>query len=314
MSSTSNPSDANGTPPAALDYVPIAKGWFGTPPDTLGRGVQDQFAVALWRLRGVGRLEVEERLPEETHLVCAHLVGRMDMAAAISERRYTRPCLPGTATYGRPGERASLVFGNPRIEFIHFYIPDRWLKARVDEIAPRSRAGEFEVIDPMNARCEAISRASRLAARAIASAEPASRLEVEAAGMLLAAALVRHHSNAMHSPARPAGGLAPHVLVRVTDYMTNHLADDISIADLAAVARLSPFHFLRCFKASTGEPPHQFLTRLRIEKAKELLEHTSASITTIAADVGYDDPSSLARMFRQSVGVSPARYRRDRKR
>ncbi len=69
----------------------------------------------------------------------------------------------------------------------------------------------------------------------------------------------------------------------------------------------------RAFKTSTGVPPHRYLVQLRIKKARKLLETIDPPISEIAAQVGYDDPSYLARLFRREVGKTPAAYRRERR-
>jgi AraC family transcriptional regulator len=107
------------------------------------------------------------------------------------------------------------------------------------------------------------------------------------------------------------GGLAGSVLRRVVDYVAANLARDITMAELAGIAGLSPYHFARAFKRSTGVPPHRYQIMLRVERAKELLAHSTWPITDIAAAIGYDDPGQLARIFRREVGTTPSRYRRE---
>jgi AraC family transcriptional regulator len=82
-----------------------------------------------------------------------------------------------------------------------------------------------------------------------------------------------------------------------------------SIADLARVAGLSRYHFLRTFKLLTGVTPHQWLLRMRLRNAAERLVTSTESITDIALDVGFDDLSNFIRSFRAEFGVSPRHYR-----
>ena len=97
------------------------------------------------------------------------------------------------------------------------------------------------------------------------------------------------------------------------NHLQDHLADDVSLAELAALVGLSSYHLCRAFKASTGLPPHRWRLARRIERARELLEHSEISITDVAAAVGYEDPSQLAAVFRKTLGMSPTRYRRERR-
>jgi AraC family transcriptional regulator len=108
--------------------------------------------------------------------------------------------------------------------------------------------------------------------------------------------------------------LAPAVLSHVLEAMRADLVGDSPLSDLAIAAGLSPTHFCRAFRASTGKPPHKYLSALRLERAADLLATTRLSIADIAASVGYDDPGYFARMFRRGVGLTPSVYRRELRR
>jgi AraC family transcriptional regulator len=110
------------------------------------------------------------------------------------------------------------------------------------------------------------------------------------------------------APAR--GGLAPWAERRCLELMRARLSDDISLDELAAEAQLSTFHFTRMFKQSLGVPPRVYLTRLRLEKACELLEMTDLPVTEIAQEVGYSSNQVLARVFAKHQHMSPTDYRR----
>jgi AraC family transcriptional regulator len=106
------------------------------------------------------------------------------------------------------------------------------------------------------------------------------------------------------------GGLAAWAERRCLELMRERLSEDISLDELASEAQLSPFHFARMFKQSLGVPPRVYLTRLRIEKACELLETTDLPITEIAFRVGYSSNQVLARVFAKQQHMSPTDYRR----
>lgn len=134
-----------------------------------------------------------------------------------------------------------------------------------------------------------------------------SRLMARAAGCEVLAELCRL-SGAPFAPAR--GGLAPWARRRCLDLMRERLSDDISLDELAAEAKLSPFHFARMFKQSLGVPPRVYLTRLRLERACELLEGTDLPVTEIASEVGYSSNQVLARLFIKHRHMTPSDYRR----
>lgn len=134
-----------------------------------------------------------------------------------------------------------------------------------------------------------------------------SRMLARAAGCEILAELCRL-SGAPFGPAK--GGLAPWARRRSLELIQARLSEDISLDELATEARLSPFHFARMFKQSLGVPPRVYLTRLRVEKACELLEQTDLPITQIALEVGYSSNQVLARVFQKHMRMSPSDYRR----
>jgi AraC family transcriptional regulator len=134
-----------------------------------------------------------------------------------------------------------------------------------------------------------------------------SRLLARSAGCEILAELCRI-SGASVAPIK--GGLAPWVQRRCFDFMQGHLSEDISLEDLAAEAQLSPFHFARMFKHSVGVPPRIYLTRIRMEKACELLEKTDLPVTEIAFEVGYSSNQAFARVFLKERNMTPTAYRR----
>jgi len=92
-------------------------------------------------------------------------------------------------------------------------------------------------------------------------------------------------------------------------FMNSHLERQISLADMAAVARLSPSHLSHLFKTQTGLSPGEYLRRLKMEKASQLLTTTLLSIKEIMAMVGYNNRSNFLRHFRRYYDVAPSEYR-----
>jgi AraC-like DNA-binding protein len=111
---------------------------------------------------------------------------------------------------------------------------------------------------------------------------------------------------------RIRGGLAPWQIRRVTTYIDANLDATIGIKDLAALAKLSYFHFCRAFRGSFGETPHGYLMRRRVERAQGLLLTTNASLGEIAAECGCSDQAHFTKLFHRFVGESPGAWRRTR--
>jgi AraC family transcriptional regulator len=114
--------------------------------------------------------------------------------------------------------------------------------------------------------------------------------------------LVARHTLQGEAPAR--GILGKEVLARVRDYVVAHLDEPIEVAALAKIAARSPFHFSRVFARSVGVTPHQYVVRLRLQRAIELVRDGRLSLAQIAARTGFADQSHLSRWVRRIHGVS----------
>lgn len=110
--------------------------------------------------------------------------------------------------------------------------------------------------------------------------------------------------------AKPVESAPPSAVLRVVDLMKQRLAEPLTIDELAEVAGLSPFHFARQFKTATGHPPHDYLIRLRVDRAQELIRQNGRnwSLAAIANESGFADQSHMARHFRKVLGVTPGAF------
>lgn len=137
------------------------------------------------------------------------------------------------------------------------------------------------------------------------------RQYAEALGIVLMHELVRiNDDTGSRRPVR-RGGLASWQQKRVAAYIDERVADDIPLAALAELARLSPYHFSRSFKLSFGMPPHRYHANRRIERAKQLLANRELSITAIALDIGFSETSTFTAAFHRLTGQTPSSYRRN---
>ncbi|MEW6737675.1 MAG: helix-turn-helix transcriptional regulator [Acidobacteriota bacterium] len=98
-------------------------------------------------------------------------------------------------------------------------------------------------------------------------------------------------------------------LYRARDYAAATLNEPITLNEMAGIACLSPNHFLRSFRQLFRQTPHQYLTSLRLERAKELLLKTNLAVTEICFEVGFESLGSFSTLFRHHLGVSPQTYR-----
>ena len=132
----------------------------------------------------------------------------------------------------------------------------------------------------------------------------------EALGAVLCHELIRMNGAKAPLPTGRQTGLAPWQQKRVADNIEARLDARLTVADMAALVHLSPFHFARAFKQSFGMPPHRYHMMRRVEAAKALLNATTTPMMEIALRLGFSEASSLSAGFRRVTGVSPSAYRR----
>lgn len=148
--------------------------------------------------------------------------------------------------------------------------------------------------------------------RELAERGAGGRLYTEGLGSALAVHLFRAYGDGSRRAPPVIGGLGALRLRRVADYIEAHLAEDVSLRDLATVAGLSTHHFGEAFKTSTGRPPHRYLIERRIRRGKELLLGADRSIAEVALAIGFASHSHFTDNFRKLTGTTPSRFRIDR--
>lgn len=99
-------------------------------------------------------------------------------------------------------------------------------------------------------------------------------------------------------------------LCQVRDLLRDNLSQPLTLDDCAGEVDLSPWHLLRSFRAAFGETPHAYLTRVRIDRAAQLIALTGRSVTEVCFDVGFNSLGSFSTLFKRHTGWSPAAYRR----
>ncbi|HXM24511.1 MAG TPA: AraC family transcriptional regulator [Chthoniobacterales bacterium] len=176
------------------------------------------------------------------------------------------------------------------------------------EIVHREKAGDVEITEFFG-RDETLAHLSFACAEMLAARTAGNAKRIAAFTHLRAIHIAEKYTNPASQSPDYRGGLPVARLRKVEDYVRAHLSESISIAALAELAELSPFHFSRVFKQATGMTPIQFLTRERMLQAQQLIRETSRSLIEIALEVGYTSPSHFAQVFRRTVGVAPTQFR-----
>src|SRR5215467_9975021 len=138
---------------------------------------------------------------------------------------------------------------------------------------------------------------------------PSGRLFLDSIEQAIAAALVDAYAGQNRSVQQLRGGLGPARLRLVKELVHAKMEDELTLGEMAQSAELSPAHFSRMFRKSTGETPHQFVLRQRVERAKEMLREAEMRVLDVAVACGFKTQQHFARVFRRICGASPTEYR-----
>jgi AraC family transcriptional regulator len=140
---------------------------------------------------------------------------------------------------------------------------------------------------------------------------PNGRLFLDSVEQAMAVALVSGYAVRQRPVQLSRGGLGPARLRRIQELVEARLEDDLSLDEMAQSVGLSTAHFARVFRKSTGETPHQFVLRQRLERAKAMLRVPDARVLDVAVACGFKTQQHFAQVFRDVWGVSPTYYRRE---
>ena len=140
---------------------------------------------------------------------------------------------------------------------------------------------------------------------------PGGRQFMESLGLAMTHHLFARYSTVPTPRSAIRGGLTPRQLRCAQETMLATLDESVPLATLAQEAGLSPWHFCRAYKQSTGMSPHRWTRDRRLEQARQLLADNRRSLTSIAVELGYASLSHFSAAFKQATGISPTGYRRN---
>jgi len=140
---------------------------------------------------------------------------------------------------------------------------------------------------------------------------PSGRLFLDSVEQALAVALVNGYAVRDRSVQTHRGGLGSARLRRIKEFVDAKIEDELTLCEMAQAVALSTAHFSRMFRKSTGETPHQFLLRQRLERAKMMLRSADGRVMDVAVACGFKSQQHFAQVFRHVCGVSPTEYRQE---
>jgi AraC family transcriptional regulator len=196
---------------------------------------------------------------------------------------------------------------------MHLYLPTTLFRRLSDDFnLPGAPAHSIRYI--AGVRDEVLNQIGLSMLSEMTNDTAAGRMLVETASLALAARLVHKYCDSgSYTLTAPASHPLDHVrLRRVLDYISAHLAEEITLADLARVAGLSTFHFARMFTLAIGVPPHRYVSRMRLENATAEIAAGRSPLAQIAFNARFSSQASFTRAFRRATGMTPGEYRRRR--
>jgi AraC family transcriptional regulator len=241
------------------------------------------------------------------------LRGRSRITREAGAIRQTSEAAPGMLWLTPAGSREELIEVSAALpEVLHVFLPATQFSSRVlgDEgqsVHIESLRYEAGFRDPL---LEPILRSLLMEMQA-----PTRYGAVLADGLAstLAARLIHKYAgldfDSSQAPS-PGRGLDLRRLKRVREFIDANLERELRLDQLAQVACLSQYHFARAFKKATGHAVHQYLTTMRLERARELLAANESSIADIAFQCGFSSQANFTKAFVRSLDISPGRYRR----
>jgi AraC family transcriptional regulator len=238
-----------------------------------------------------------------THLLILHLDGPVRVVRGEGGGTRSRR-IPAGGLFLHPAGRELTVELGGDLDTIHTYVADSLLQEASGEGRAIELVEELGVADPL------LEQLVLGLDSAVRRWEPSARTYLDHLGTLLAAHLARGHST-FAVPEQPGRGLSARQLDVVRDLMDARLAEPLPLAELAGEVALSVSQFTRQFKVSTGDSPHRFLVKLRLDQACRLLRTGALPIAEVALRCGFSHQEHLTRAMRSRLGTTPGAVRRD---
>ena len=206
-------------------------------------------------------------------------------------------------------KRDPVVLIDKPFHSVHFYLSRAALIAIADD-ASASPVGELEYQPGAGVADETIRTLGATLLPAFERPEEANRLFVDHVTLAVAVHVATTYGGMRVRPERAQGGLAPWQEKRAKDLMNANLNGELPLRVVARECGLSPCHFARAFRKSTGIPPHQWLLRQRVDAAKAMLKDHERALPDVARECGFADQSHFTRVFTRIAGASPGAWRR----
>jgi AraC-like DNA-binding protein len=262
--------------------------------------------VTATRWRAPKAREVSTKTPSDCHVIGIAL-RNIDECLSVSGRIVRNGvAVPGTLLVTGPGVVARCLFKGPS-DALHLHVPNELLAEYACGLARGRNATFFSESAPT--RDPVIEQLGRALLCAEDFGNPFGQLYADCIGGAIVARLLGWATRLALADRPRVSELVRWRLKRAIDYVEAHLAEPVSLADVAYAAGLTRMHFAAQFRAATGLRPHEYLLRRRVERAQEMLAGSHVSVVDVALSVGFQTQSHFTSVFKTYVGQPPHAWR-----
>ena len=299
-----NPAAAGDLDPDILSAMAWIGKLGGSPVKPQSFAASPVLAVGHFRFDGLAEEVEAPQLPY--HYISVTLGGPLVIEARLGGENVKARVLPGQSLI-MAAERSNIWRWDGPTEEAHVFLHADFL----ERVAADAGNGRAEISDRLAFTDTRLRHTILALTEEMQRHGTISTLFFDIAAEMIARRILFRHceSDRKTRASSSTGALTARQMRRVLELVEDRLSDDITLDDLAGAAGLSRFHFVRAFKTAMGAPPHRWLVRQRIERAKELLLNRTATIIEVAALVGFESQSHFGQVFLSHVGVTPREWR-----
>ncbi len=242
------------------------------------------------------------------YLIVVYKDGATPMHRRFDGRWSEQLVAPGSVSILTHAAKSHWRWSQP-IEVAHLYISPTAVASIAAEVFDRD-IEDVELADVLKAQDPVLVNLATALTNELGDGGLGGNLYVDALRNQACVHILRTYATVVFRETDTHGALSKIQQRLVAQYVDEHIDKTISLVDLAGVARLSPFHFTRKFRAAFGCPPHAYVIQQRIGHAQRQLAKQHVPLKVIAANCGFADQSHMTRLFRRMLDVTPAEYRR----
>lgn len=259
-------------------------------------------------LKGYSYTELEVAIPKmRDFMIVVYRSGTAEMSRRSGGAWHSERVEPGIVSILTRAEQSQWRWSKP-IDVSHLYLSQSAIAHVAGEVFDRD-INDVEMCDMVRAEDPVLTAIMATLEHELNEGGLGGHLYVEALKNQLCIHILRRYAKTSFREYRSYGRLSSAQCRLLTQYVADHIDQNISLAELAGVMQLNVFNFIRKFQAEFGCPPHAYVMMQRIDHAKRLLGCQDVPLKVVAASSGFSDQSHMTRLFRKTLNVTPSEYR-----